>query len=227
MKDRFRLNFDAVEMLDDHELSRFTTETPMKSDAFLLSDEEKMDGIAYHFSKIMDLLGLDLEDDSLKGTPQRVAKMYVKEVFQGLDPANKPEIRLFDNKYQYGEMLVEKGIPIHSHCEHHFVPITGVAHVAYVSNGAVIGLSKINRLVRYYSKRPQVQERLTEQIAQALKSALHTEDVALVIDAEHHCVSSRGIEDQGCSTVTSHYSGVFKEEQRRAEFWQAIALNKK
>lgn len=226
MKDRFRLNFEAVDMLDDHEINGFSKETPMKSDAFLLSDEEKMSGIAYHFGKIMDLLGLDMEDDSLKGTPQRVAKMYVKEVFQGLDPANKPEIRLFENKYQYGEMLVEKNIPIHSHCEHHFVPITGVAHVAYQSNGAVIGLSKINRLVRYYSKRPQVQERLTEQIAEALKVALNTDDVAIVIEAEHHCVSSRGIEDHGCSTVTSHFSGVFKDEHRRAEFWKAITLNK-
>ena len=173
----------------------------------------------------MDILGLDLTDDSLQGTPERVAKMYVEEIFEGLDPADKPEITLFENKYQYEQMLVEKNITVHSHCEHHFVPILGKAHIAYVSNGYVIGLSKINRIVRYFSKRPQVQERLTEQIAEELKRVLKTDDVAVYIDASHMCVSTRGIEDSASTTVTSHYSGIFKSnDQKRNEFLQSIAI---
>ena len=193
-------------------------ETPMREDAWDLSPEEKIQGIAHHFGKIMDLLGLDRSDDSLSGTPLRVAKMYVNEVFQGLNPDHKPVARMFENKYGYGEMLVEKNITVHSYCEHHFVPINGVAHVAYISNGHVIGLSKINRIVRYFSKRPQVQERLTEQIAQELKQVLQTEDVAVVIDASHMCVSTRGIEDTASTTITSHYSGKFQEEKYKSEF---------
>ena len=197
-------------------------DTPLLDDAFELSDEEKIQQIAFHFGKIMDTLGLDRSDDSLKGTPGRVAKMYVKEVFSGLDPANKPDVKLSENKYGYDQMLVEKNITLHSYCEHHFVPIIGKVHVAYRSNGHVIGLSKINRIVRYYAKRPQVQERLTEQIAEELKRVLKTDDVAVVIDAEHMRVSTRGIEDVNSATVTSHYSGVFKTERAQREFLSYI-----
>lgn len=200
-------------------------ETPMKPNAFETSKADKIAQIKYHFGEIMDILGLDLTDDSLQGTPERVAKMYVEEIFEGLDPADKPEITLFENKYQYEQMLVEKNITVHSHCEHHFVPILGKAHIAYVSNGYVIGLSKINRIVRYFSKRPQVQERLTEQIAEELKRVLKTDDVAVYIDASHMCVSTRGIEDSASTTVTSHYSGIFKtNDQKRNEFLQSIAI---
>lgn len=208
-------NFSA--MGDSH--SGTSKETPLRADAFSISDDEKIMMITDKFRDIMEILGLDLTDDSLRGTPSRVAKMYVKEVFQGLNPKNKPEAKLFDNKYEYHQMLVEKGITVQSYCEHHFVPILGKAHVAYLSNGKVIGLSKINRIVKYFSKRPQVQERLTEQIAQELKSVLKTQDVAVVINAEHLCVSTRGVEDMGGSTITSHFSGVFQEsEQKRNEF---------
>lgn len=200
-------------------------ETPMRPNAFDTSKADKIAQIKYHFGEIMDILGLDLTDDSLQGTPERVAKMYVEEIFEGLDPADKPEITLFENKYQYEQMLVEKNITVHSHCEHHFVPILGKAHIAYVSNGYVIGLSKINRIVRYFSKRPQVQERLTEQIAEELKRVLKTDDVAVYIDASHMCVSTRGIEDSASTTVTSHYSGIFKtNDQKRNEFLQSIAI---
>ncbi len=214
-------NHDAEAMGDAHVST--SKDTPMKADAFKLSDEEKMEKIQYHFSEIMDALGLDLTDDSLRGTPHRVAKMYVKEIFQGLNPDNRPDVKLFKNKYQYNEMLVEKNITLHSHCEHHFVPIMGRAHAAYVSNGYVIGLSKINRIVRFFAKRPQVQERLTEQIADELKRILKTDDVAVYIDASHMCVSTRGIEDTNSSTVTAHYAGIFKSsDQKRNEFLQAI-----
>jgi GTP cyclohydrolase IA len=193
-------------------------ETPIREDAFALDDELKIELIEEKFRDIMNILGLDLNDDSLKGTPHRVAKMYVKEIFSGLNPANKPKIALFENKYQYKEMLVEKDITFYSNCEHHFVPIIGKVHVAYISNGSVIGLSKINRIVQYYAKRPQVQERLTIQIANALKDALKTEDVAVIVDAHHLCVSSRGIQDINSSTVTSSYNGKFLSEQLRNEF---------
>ena len=196
--------------------------TPMKDDAFNLSNDEKMDKIEMHFREIMDVIGLDLTDDSLSGTPRRVAKMFVKEIFSGLDPKNKPAPTLFDNKYQYRQMLVEKGITVFSTCEHHFLPIYGKAHVAYISSGKVIGLSKINRIVEYFAKRPQVQERLTVQIANELKKILQTDDVAVYIDAEHMCVKSRGIQHTHGSTVTTEYSGKFLNENVRAEFLSAI-----
>jgi GTP cyclohydrolase I len=186
------------------------------------ADEEKIRIIAGHFKEIMKTLELDLNDDSLKDTPQRVAKMYVKEVFSGLDPENEPVVTLFDNKYQYNKMVIEKGITLYSYCEHHFVPIIGKAHVAYISNGKVIGRSKINRLVQYYANRPQVQERLTNQIAEGLKKAIGTDDVAVVIDAVHLCVASRGIKDTGSSTVTAHYSGKFINEAIKNEFLTLI-----
>lgn len=195
-----------------------SAETPIRPDAFLLDDELKIELIEKHFREIMHILGLDLSDDSLAGTPHRVAKMYVKEIFQGLNPLNKPEIALFENKYKYNEMLVEKNITFYSNCEHHFVPIIGKAHVAYISSGHVIGLSKINRIVQYFAKRPQVQERLTVQIANELKKVLRTEDVAVMIDAHHLCVSSRGVSDVNSSTVTASYHGKFNEEAVRNEF---------
>ena len=197
-------------------------DTPMRKDAFLLDPEEKVNLIEEKFADILHILGMDLTDDSLSGTPRRVAKMYVNEIIQGLLPENKPQAKLFDNKYRYGQMLVEKNITVHSYCEHHLVPILGKAHVAYISSGKVIGLSKINRLVRYFSKRPQVQERLTEQIGAELKRALQTEDVAVYIEADHMCVATRGIEDCSSSTVTMHYSGKFKEESHRSEFLKII-----
>lgn len=202
-------------------------ETPLREDAFAMTDELKIELIEKHFREIMNILGLDLTDDSLKGTPHRVAKMYVKEVFSGLNPKNKPAAKLFENKFKYNEMLVEKDITFHSHCEHHFVPIYGKAHVAYISNGHVIGLSKINRIVQYYAKRPQVQERLTMQIGNELKKALGTEDVAVIMDAYHMCVSSRGVQDTNSTTVTSFYSGKFeRDEQSRNEFLKYISLEK-
>lgn len=201
-----------------------SVETPLRSDAFDMSDEEKIDQIAQHFGQIMDILGLDRTDDSLQGTPRRVAKMYVKEIFSGLNPANFPDIKLFENKYKYQQMLVEKNILFYSNCEHHFVPIIGKAHVAYISSGKVIGLSKINRIVQHFAKRPQVQERLTVQIAEALKKVLETDDVAVVIDATHLCVSSRGVKDVNSSTVTSHFAGQFTEEARKTEFLKYVEL---
>ena len=200
-------------------------QTPLREDAFEMDDELKVELIEKYFREIMLVLGLDLTDDSLKGTPRRVAKMYVKEIFSGLDPKNKPIAKLFENKYKYSEMLVEKDISFFSNCEHHFVPIHGKAHVAYISNGDVIGLSKINRIVHYYAKRPQVQERLTVQIANELKEALGTEDVAVIIDAHHMCVSSRGIKDTNSATVTSFYGGKFEtDEQKRNEFIKYISM---
>ncbi len=200
-------------------------ETPMRSDAFDINDEQKMEIIEAKFREIMETLGLDLTDDSLNGTPHRVAKMFVKEIFYGLNPENKPKISVFENKFKYGEMLVEKNISLNSTCEHHFLPIIGKAHVAYVSNGEVIGLSKINRIVDYFARRPQVQERLTVQIANELKKILKTEDVAVLIDAKHLCVSSRGIQDEGSATVTAEYGGIFKNQARREEFLKYISLD--
>ncbi|HEX6848580.1 MAG TPA: GTP cyclohydrolase I FolE [Chitinophagaceae bacterium] len=199
-------------------------QTPLRVNAFELTDEEKIDAISVYFKKIMCTLGLDLEDDSLKGTPGRVAKMFVKEIFSGLNHKNKPIISLFDNKYKYNQMLIEKNIALYSNCEHHFVPIIGKAHIAYISTGKVIGISKINRIVRYYAQRPQVQERLTMQIANELKSILHTEDVAVVIDALHLCVSSRGVRDTDSNTITAEYGGVFLTENRRDEFLKHLNL---
>ncbi len=197
-------------------------DTPLREDAFDLDDPTKIELIKKHFREIMLILGLDLTDDSLKGTPERVAKMYVKEIFSGLDPENKPVIRLFDNKYKYDQMLVEKNITFYSYCEHHFVPIIGKAHVAYISSGKVIGLSKLNRIVQYFAKRPQVQERMTVQIANELKEALQTEDIAVLMDATHLCVSSRGVKDINSSTVTAHYSGKFLDDQVKNEFLRYI-----
>ncbi len=217
----FQLNgFSIAEIGDDHFYTGL--ETPMKKDAFKLSDAEKKERIALLFEEIMDVMGLDLTDDSLKGTPQRVAKMYIDEIFSGLNPANKPKIALFDNKYQYNQMLVEKNITFYSNCEHHFVPIIGKAHVAYISSGKVIGLSKLNRIVQYYAKRPQVQERLTNQIAEDLKQILGTDDVAVIIDAKHLCVSSRGIKDESSATVTSFYGGKFGTPEKIVELQNYI-----
>ncbi|MDB4315644.1 MAG: GTP cyclohydrolase I FolE [Cyclobacteriaceae bacterium] len=196
----------------------FSYETPLRPDAFEKDDDLKIELIEKHFREIMHVLGMDLSDDSLKGTPHRVAKMYVKEVFSGLNPSSKPTSKLFDNKYNYDQMLVEKDITFYSHCEHHFVPIYGKAHVAYFSSGKVIGLSKINRIVQYFSKRPQVQERLTVQIAEELKKLLNTEDIAVVMDAKHMCVSSRGVGDTNSQTGTAHFSGKFNDQAVRSEF---------
>ncbi|MFA9188042.1 GTP cyclohydrolase I FolE [Flavobacterium sp. FBOR7N2.3] len=204
-----------------------SAKNPMRVDAFEISDDEKIDRIKKDVENILLTLGMDLTDDSLKGTPNRVAKMFVKEIFGGLNPAKKPKASTFDNNYKYGEMLVEKNIIVYSTCEHHLLPIIGRAHVAYISNGTVIGLSKMNRIVEYYSKRPQVQERLTMQIVQELQRALGTQDVACVIDAKHLCVNSRGISDIESSTVTSEFGGKFKEEQSRREFLDYIKLETK
>jgi GTP cyclohydrolase I len=206
--------------MDDHVSN--SDETPLRADAFEMDDDLKIELIEKHFKEIMQILGLDLSDDSLSGTPHRVAKMYVKEVFSGLNPANKPLAKLFENKFQYDQMLVEKDITFYSHCEHHFVPIYGKAHVAYFPNGKVIGLSKINRIVQYYAKRPQVQERLTVQIANEMKKVLHTEHVAVVIDATHMCVSSRGVSDTNSQTGTAHFSGKFEDQNFKGEFLNYI-----
>jgi GTP cyclohydrolase I len=220
-KNGHNLNGFSIEDIGDDHL--FTSlDTPMKPNAFDMSDEEKKERISILFSEIMDVLGLDLTDDSLKGTPDRVAKMYIEEIFSGLDPKNKPKVALFDNKYQYNQMLVEKDITFYSNCEHHFVPIIGKAHVAYKSSGKVIGLSKLNRIVQYYAKRPQVQERLTQQIANELKTVLGTEDVAVIIDAKHLCVSSRGVKDDTSATVTTYYGGIFNTPEKINELQNYI-----
>ena len=208
---------------DGHDHAGSATETPMRPDAFDLTDDEKIVKIEGHFREIMTTLGLDLTDDSLSGTPHRVAKMYVKEVFSGLNPKNRPHAKLFENKYKYDQMLVEKDITFYSHCEHHFVPIYGKAHVAYFSSGKVIGLSKINRIVQYFSKRPQVQERLTMQIGKEMQRALKTDHIAVVIDANHMCVASRGVGDTNSKTGTAFFSGKFKEDENvKREFLNYI-----
>ncbi len=215
---------DQFEQIGNDHISS-SEETPIRKDAFALSDAEKIAKIKENVSEIMDTLGLDLTDDSLQGTPNRVAKMFVKEIFGGLNPDKKPSASTFDNKYKYGEMLVEKNITLYSTCEHHLLPIVGRAHVAYISNGTVVGLSKMNRIVDYYAKRPQVQERLNIQIVRELQRVLGTEDVACVIDAKHLCVNSRGIRDIESSTVTAEYGGKFKEEATRHEFLDYINLD--
>jgi len=197
-------------------------DTPLRADAFELDDDTKIELIQKHFAGIMHILGLDLNDDSLKDTPKRVAKMYVKEIFSGLNPANKPVSTLFKNPFNYNQMLVERNISVYSNCEHHFVPIVGKAHVAYISNGQVIGLSKLNRIVQFCSQRPQIQERLTIQIANAIKEALGTEDVAVIVDAHHHCVSSRGIRDINSTTLTAEYCGRFLNADVKNEFLKYI-----
>ena len=213
------------EIGDNHVATNINT--PLRDDAFDLSREEKIKKIAKNFEEIMVTLGLDLTDDSLQGTPKRVAKLYVNEFFDGLDPEKKPKATVFDNKFHYNNMLVEKNINIISNCEHHFLPIIGKAHVGYISSGKVIGLSKMNRIVEYYSKRPQVQERLTRQIVDELKKALDTEDVAVVIDTKHMCVTTRGIKDHESSTVTMEYSGKFQDEDVRKEFLGYINMELK
>lgn len=205
---------------DDHPMT--SIETPLRSDAFVMDDEVKIQKIEGHFREIMTILGLDLTDDSLNGTPHRVAKMYVKEVFAGLNPKNRPQPRLFENKYHYDQMLVEKEITFYSHCEHHFVPIYGKAHVAYFSTGKVIGLSKINRIVQYFAKRPQVQERLTVQIGKEMERVLQTPDVGVVVDANHMCVASRGVGDTNSKTGTAYFSGKFREQNVKKEFLNYI-----
>lgn len=215
------INGLSVEDIGDEHIGT-SAETPMREDAFDLDDDSKVELIERHFREIMEILGLDLNDDSLKGTPLRVAKMYVREIFSGLNPANFPDVKLFENKYHYNQMLVEKNITVFSNCEHHFVPIIGKAHVAYLSSGKVIGLSKINRIVQHFSKRPQVQERLTMQIGNAFRELLDTDDVAVILDAEHLCVQSRGIQDTHSSTVTSYYSGKFQQEETKAEFLKYV-----
>lgn len=208
------------ELLDQH--LGTSLHTPLRSDAFELSNEDKISQIADKFKDIMVLLGLDLNDDSLSGTPLRVAKMYVNEAFSGLNPLNKPEIRLFENKYEYKEMLIEKNIKVHSHCEHHFVPIIGKCHVAYFPGDNVVGLSKLNRIVRHYAKRPQVQERLTRQIAEALMEGLQTQHVAVYLEADHMCVKTRGVEDDQSSTVTMAFHGNFNSDDVKRSFLESF-----
>ncbi|MGI9532553.1 GTP cyclohydrolase I FolE [Lutimonas sp.] len=220
-----KLNEIIDEMGDDHVSS--SAKNPVRKDAFELSEGEKIKLIEKDFTNILHTLGMDLTDDSLSGTPLRVAKMFVKEIFGGLNPERKPKLSTFDNNYKYGEMLVEKNITLYSTCEHHLLPIVGRAHVAYISKGKVIGLSKMNRIVEYYAKRPQVQERLNMQIVQALQEALGTDDVACIIDAKHLCVNSRGVSDIASSTVTSEFGGKFKDESVKRELLDYIKLETK
>ncbi len=216
-------NEDFQDEIGDNHIAT-TANNPLRDDAFDMTDEQKVESIKKDVESILVTLGMDLTDDSLKGTPNRVAKMFVKEIFSGLNPSRKPKLSTFENSYKYGEMLVEKNIVVYSTCEHHLLPIIGRAHIGYISNGRVIGLSKMNRIVEYFAKRPQVQERLTMQIVQELQKALNSEDVACVIDAKHLCVNSRGISDIDSSTVTSEYGGKFKEEKTRREFLEYIKL---
>ncbi len=217
-------NLEDFDAIGDNHIGT-SDDTPLRGDAFKLNDEEKIEIIQDDVRHIMETLGLDLTDDSLRGTPKRVAKMFINEIFSGLNPKNKPNASTFDNKYKYGEMLVEKNITVYSTCEHHLLPIVGRAHVAYISNGTVVGLSKMNRIVDYYAKRPQVQERLTIQIVKELQEVLGTKDVACIIDAKHLCVNSRGIRDIESSTVTSEFGGKFKDMATRREFLDYIKLD--
>jgi len=209
---------------DNHQMT--SAETPMRPDAFIKTDQQKMSTIEKHFHIIMEEMGLDMTDDSLKGTPHRVAKMFIQEIFSGLNPANKPKISVFENSYHYDKMLVEANISFNSTCEHHFLPIIGKAHIGYVSSGKVIGLSKLNRIVDYYSRRPQVQERLIMQIFNELKSVLDTDDVIVVMEAKHLCVSSRGIKDESSYTSTIQYGGIFNEKENRNDFFNLIQQEK-
>ena len=211
------------DIIGDSHLST-SEDTPLRDDAFELTDTEKIEIIEKRVADILYTLGMDMTDDSLKGTPKRVAKMYVNEIFSGLNPKNKPKASTFDNKYKYGEILVEKNITLYSTCEHHLLPIVGKAHIAYISNGNVVGLSKMNRIVQYYAQRPQVQERLTIQIVRELQQVLNTKDVACVIDAKHLCVNQRGIKDIASSTVTCEFGGVFKNQDKKQEFLDYIKL---
>ena len=218
MKEEDKIRFELEG--DNHIMTNI--ETPLVSDAFVKTDEEKIKEIEIYFKGIMKTLGLDLSDDSLKGTPHRFAKMYVKELFSGLNPKNKPSTSVFENKYEYNKILIEKNITFSSACEHHFLPIVGTAHVGYVSSGKVIGISKINRIIEYYGKRPQVQERMTIQVYNELKNALESDDVIVVVDAEHLCISTRGIKDRTSSTMTMEYGGVFNEPTKRDEFLRLL-----
>lgn len=209
---------------DNHQMT--SAETPLRADAFDKSDAEKMAAIEKHFHIIMEEMGMDMTDDSLQGTPHRVAKMFIQEIFSGLNPANKPKISVFDNSYNYDKMLVEANISFNSTCEHHFLPIVGKAHIGYVSSGKVIGLSKLNRIVDYYSRRPQVQERLIMQIFNELKTVLETDNVIVVMEATHLCVSSRGIKDESSYTSTIQYGGIFDEKENRNDFFNLIKTDK-
>ncbi|MDI1317519.1 GTP cyclohydrolase I FolE [Flavobacterium sp.] len=216
---------ELFEMIgDNHQMT--SAETPLRIDAFLKSDKDKMISIEKHFFRIMEEMGLDMTDDSLQGTPHRVAKMFIQEIFSGLNPANKPKISVFDNSYHYDKMLVEADISFNSTCEHHFLPIIGKAHIGYVSSGKVIGLSKLNRIVDYYSRRPQVQERLIMQIFNELKSVLETDNVIVVMEAKHLCVSSRGIKDESSFTSTIQYGGIFNEKENRNDFFNLVKKEK-
>tara|TARA_R110000787_G_scaffold234375_4_gene341256 strand:- start:1627 stop:2307 length:681 start_codon:yes stop_codon:yes gene_type:complete len=219
-----KINEDRIDEIGESHVGT-SAKTPLRDDAFDLSDQEKIDRIQESVKDILTTLGMDLEDDSLKGTPKRVAKSFVNELFMGLNPANKPKASTFENNYNYGEMLVEKNIVVYSTCEHHLLPIVGRAHVAYISDGKVIGLSKMNRIVEYYAKRPQVQERLTMQVVEAMKEALGTDDVACVIDAKHLCVNSRGIKDIASSTVTAEFGGKFKNKDTKQEFLDYLKMD--
>jgi GTP cyclohydrolase I len=219
------LEKELFELLgDNHQMT--SAETPLRPDAFVKSDTEKMATIERHFKIIMEEMGLDMTDDSLQGTPHRVAKMFIQEIFSGLNPANKPKISVFENSYNYDKMLVEANISFNSTCEHHFLPIIGKAHIGYVSNGKVIGLSKLNRIVDYYARRPQVQERMIMQIFNELKTVLNTEDVIVVVEAEHLCVSSRGIKDSSSYTSTIQYGGIFNEKENRNDFFNLMKQDK-
>ncbi|NIJ46086.1 GTP cyclohydrolase I [Wenyingzhuangia heitensis] len=220
------MNYEEIDDIGDNHIGD-VTRTPLREDAFVLSDEEKIEKIQENVLEIMQTLGLDLTDDSLKGTPRRVAKAYVKELFGGLNPQNKPRLSTFENNYRYNEMLVEKNIVVYSTCEHHLLPIIGRAHVAYISKGRVVGLSKMNRIVDHFAKRPQVQERLTRQVVKALQEALGTDDVACIIDAKHLCVNSRGVKDIESSTVTAEFGGAFKNIDKQKEFRDYIKLETK
>jgi GTP cyclohydrolase I len=221
-----KMNDERIEEIGENHVAT-SAENPIRPDAFDLSDKEKIAKIEESVKDILHTLGMDLTDDSIRGTPKRVAKAFINEIFMGLNPKNMPKASTFDNNYNYGEMLVEKNIVVYSTCEHHLLPIIGRAHVAYISDGKVIGLSKMNRIVEYFSKRPQVQERLTMQIVQAMQEALGTEDVACVIDAKHLCVNSRGIKDIESSTVTSEFGGKFKEKETKKEFLQYLQMDTK
>ncbi|AUC84582.1 GTP cyclohydrolase I FolE [Polaribacter sp. ALD11] len=221
-----KMNDDRIEEIGENHVAT-SAENPIRPDAFDISDQEKIAKIQESVKDILTTLGMDLTDDSLQGTPKRVAKAFVNELFMGLNPKNMPKASTFDNSYKYGEMLVEKNIVVYSTCEHHLLPIIGRAHVAYISDGKVIGLSKMNRIVEYFSKRPQVQERLTMQIVQSMQEALGTEDVACVIDAKHLCVNSRGIKDIESSTVTSEFGGKFKNKETKREFLEYLKMDTK
>jgi GTP cyclohydrolase I len=214
---------NEIDAIGDNHIGT-SVETPLRKNAFDKSDEEKIELIASHFREIMEVLGLDLADDSLKGTPLRVGKMYVKELFSGLNPKNKPNLSVFENKYQYNKMLIESNITFNSSCEHHFLPIIGKAHIGYISSGKVIGLSKLNRIVKYFGKRPQVQERMTMQIVNELKQVLETDSVIVVIEAEHLCVSSRGVEDITSKTITLEYDGAFNDKLIKSDFFKLINI---